>query len=521
MRLIRLRIGDFGGGRELKLDLNSSGGADTTLTFLVGPNGTGKSRVLEHLGRIFSHLSAGISPGLDFDLEYELDKQRVLLTSRRPQLTSGAVQKPIERVNAWLLVAKASGFKGWKQKHQRGEWPASSELDPILPYRVLGLSTGPASRLDWALRGAVVDSLQQRLDTSVADQPPDVPREEFEAYLESEQEATRRELRAISSEEMRCVALSGQELSLAVLALLSHPAAIEPGDKIRDELLERVGLSASESLRAFSLEIAGDWQASIPSHEHQPFEELLAQAARRIELTDKEPLDDDEPAERNQRAVFEMSAPLRQWLAGSADSPFIWFSQLLRWLKADAIRAVHLVLKKAGCDDLLLNGDFSDGEFLLAGRYGLLLLLRDHHNCLVLFDEPETHFNDRWKVDLVRDLVRILDKHSAQVVIATHSDITLSDADHDAVHLLERNGGNAYEITIQPPVSPFGADRATITTSVFGAPSGSGSYAIEVVDEALKSRERKRIQEALDRVGPGFQQFRLEHALRSLDEDAD
>jgi hypothetical protein len=167
-----------------------------------------------------------------------------------------------------------------------------------------------------------------------------------------------------------------------------------------------------------------------------------------------------------------------------------------------------------------LDSDFSDGEFLLAGRYGLLLLLREHRDCLVLFDEPETHFNDRWKIDLVRDLIHILEGHAAQVVIATHSDITLSDADHAAVHLLEHNGAQPCFSTAQPPISPFGADRATITTSVFGASSGSGAYAIGIVDEALTSGERGRIEAALDRVGPGFHQFRLEYALRRIDNDA-
>ncbi|HEX5712270.1 MAG TPA: AAA family ATPase [Solirubrobacterales bacterium] len=520
MRLLRLRIGDFGEGHELKLDLGSASVTDAALAFLVGPNGTGKSRVLEILGRIFSHLSAGVAPGLDFELEYELGEQRVLISSRRPKLERGNAGERIERVDAWLLVAPAQDFDGWRAKHRRSEWPAGAKLDTILPYRVVGLSTGPASRLDSALRGSVIDTLSQRLDTSADEAPPDVPREEFEAFRESEREALRRELQAVSNEDARSIALSGEELSLAMLALLCHPGAIEPQDEIRDEILRRVGLRAEDSLCAFSLEVVGSWQNLILAHEHQVFEELLNQASRRIALIGRQLPEEEEPPEADQRAIFEVSASLRGWLAESSESPFIWFGQMLRWLKAGAIRTVRLVLKKQGSDDLLLDSDFSDGELLLAGRYGLLLLLREHRNCLVLFDEPETHFNDRWKIDLVRDLVRILDGRAAQVVIATHSDITLSDADHAAVHLLERNGAQPSRSTVQPPVSPFGADRATITTSVFGASSGSGSYAIEIVDEALGSKDRERIEAALERVGPGFHQFRLEYALRTLGEDA-
>lgn len=520
MRLLRLRIGDFGEGRELKLDLDAPGAPEPQLTFLIGPNGAGKSRVLEALGRIFSHLSVGVAPGFEFELEYELAEQRVLIASHRPSLGNVRVDGPIKRVDAWLLVAPIAGFDGWKREHERREWPDPGKLDSILPHRVLGLSTGPASRLDWALRDGAIDTLSQRLDVATVEPPPDVPREEFEAYLESERDALRRELRTTSSEDMRCIALSGQELSLAVLTLLSHPMAIEQEDPIRDDLLQRAGLRGQDSLRAFSLVIAGNWEALIPLHERPLFEDLLAQAGRRISLVGKQEPSEEEPPELDQRVVFEAGAPLRQWLTASSDSPFIWFSQMLRWLKVGAIRTVRLVLKKQGSADLLLDSDFSDGEFLLAGRYGLLLLLRDRRDCLILFDEPETHFNDRWKIDLVRDLVRILEGTATQVAIATHSDITLSDADHGAVHLLERNGAQSSHRTILPPISPFGADRATITTSVFGASSGSGSYAVEIVDEALKSQDRERIRAALARVGPGFHQFRLEYALRSLDEDA-
>ncbi len=521
MRLLRLRIGDFGEGRELELDLASANGGDTALSFLVGPNGAGKSRVLEVLGRIFSHLSAGVAPGLDFDLEYELGRQRVLISSRRPSFQQGAAHEPIDQIDCWLLIATRRGFTGWRPKHQQRAWPMPSRLDTILPYRIVGLSTGPASGLDWALRGSLIDTLSQRLDTSADEPPPNVPREDFEANRESEREAMRRELHAVSSEEMRSIALSGEELSLAVLALLCHPQAIEPEDEIRDMILARVGLDAEDSLRAFSLEVAHSWQNLIPAQEHKPFEELLRQATRRIALIGRQAPEDEELAESDQRVVFETSQALRRWLATSSQSPFIWFDQMLRWLKAEAIRSVSLVLKKQGSDDLLLDRDFSDGEFLLAGRYGLLLLLREHRDCLVLFDEPETHFNDRWKIDLVRDLVQILEGHAAQVVIATHSDITLSDADHGAVHLLEQDGGPLSHRTTQPPVSPFGADRATITTSVFGAALGSGAYAIEIVDQALGSGERGPIEAALDRVGPGFHRFRLEYALRTLERDAD
>jgi predicted ATPase len=507
LRLLWLRVSEFRQARELQLEFTAREEMpDPALGFVVGPNGAGKSRVLEMLGRIFSHLSAGIPVGLDYDVEYELDDRRVLFTTRPPELEGSKEVPPrLERIDAWMLVADGR-FEGWSADHLVGRWAGEAELDRILPYRVVGLSTGPASRLDWALRQAVLDSLGQRLNLS--------------DYQEEERTPLVEEMRRTANEP-RCVALSGNELLLALLALLTHPHSVKEGDSPRDAILERVGLDARRSLRAFSLDIAPDWRGRVPELQREPFEGLLDQAARRIAQDDSRQELELDAGERGQRAVFECKQSLLAWVGNSANSPLIWFGQLLGWLKLGALRSVRLVLSKAAESGLLLDDDFSDGEFLLAGRYALLLLLRGHGNCLVLFDEPETHFNDRWKVDLVSDLVRVLQGNSAQVVIATHSDLTLTDADRSDVYVLDADSpAEREEVPTQPPVSPFAADRGEIAAGVFGAGQTSGSHALGIVNRALESKDPEQLRETLERVGPGFHSFRLRYALQENGDDA-
>ncbi|HEY2478203.1 MAG TPA: AAA family ATPase [Solirubrobacterales bacterium] len=521
MKLLWLRVSGFRQARELRLAFAREKDADPALAFIIGPNGAGKSRVLEMLGRIFSHLSAGIPVGLDFDIEYELGERRVLITTcPPPDFSAGPVPPKLERIDAWMLVADARSDR-WLRRHVVENWPGESELDRLLPYRVVGLSAGPASRLDHALRGAVLDSLGQRLDLGDPQSPPpDMPAKEWETHLEEERSLLAEQLRRIASEP-RCVALSGNELLLAILALLTHPNSIEDGDEARDAILERVGLDARRSLRAFSIDVAADWKTRMPGMQQEPFQDLLDQAARRI-AQEGEPVDAESDAERGQRAVFECKQSLQAWVGRSADSPFIWFSQLLGWLKMGVLRSVRLVLSRVDGPGLLLDDDFSDGEFLLAGRYALLLLLREHRNCLVLFDEPETHFNDLWKVDLISDLVRVLEGNRAQVVIATHSDLTLSDADRSDVYVLSADSpADGAEVPTEPPVSPFAADRGEITAQVFGAGQTSGTHALSVVNQALASNDREQLREALKRVGPGFHSFRLRYALTEEEGEAD
>jgi hypothetical protein len=59
----------------------------------------------------------------------------------------------------------------------------------------------------------------------------------------------------------------------------------------------------------------------------------------------------------------------------------------------------------AGDDVLVTYDQLSDGEQMLLGRMGMISLLSGQDGSLMLLDEPETHFNDVWK----REIVEMLD----------------------------------------------------------------------------------------------------------------
>src|SRR6185312_7196174 len=114
------------------------------------------------------------------------------------------------------------------------------------------------------------------------------------------------------------------------------------------------------------------------------------------------------------------------------------FDTLISWRKARLIDNATVTVKRvtpmqAGVgdlDDVVVTWDeLSDGEQMLLGRMSLLLLLSGRHGSLLLLDEPETHFNDSWKreiIDIVDD--NILKETAAHVIVATHTSIALTDA---------------------------------------------------------------------------------------------
>ena len=72
---------------------------------------------------------------------------------------------------------------------------------------------------------------------------------------------------------------------------------------------------------------------------------------------------------------------------------------------------------------VLRLSEFSDGERLVLARWALFHLLAGQDDALLLLDEPETHFNDAWKREIVQVVDQAMGADASQVLIATHSPV--------------------------------------------------------------------------------------------------
>jgi hypothetical protein len=485
-----LRIDRFWDAEEISLDLSQRRRADDrsrlALSVLVGPNGAGKSRVLEHLGRIFRCLADGVRSELSYEVEYEYRGRRILVTTREPELglPEAISRSRIDQLGVWLLIA---------QREQMG-WGIAALLDRMpsdpqtwLPV-VVGVSSGPVSRLDRALNPRYATVTGDAPDTAEFGDGPNV------AAL-------------TALDQPRCIAVSALELRLAVLALMSHPRPLGPDapwSTIRDD----AGI-AKAGLLGFSFEIDEGYGRMLAAPDAERLGQLQQEAARMVAVTQSNPSSGD-PLEPNTRVAFDMESDLARTIGELSTDPLIWFHHLLRWQRRGAVKGVHLVLRKTDRLGVMLDDELSDGQFLLLGRYALLTLLSIEGGLLVLMDEPETHFNDLWKALLIDQLAKTLGYGSDdnEVLIATHSELTLTDADRDEVFLIANNEIRSV------PISTFAADREEITGSLVGAHAATGVLSQRVIEEALESADDDELRTMLDRVGPGYQRFRLRYALR-------
>jgi ABC-type cobalamin/Fe3+-siderophores transport system ATPase subunit len=140
--------------------------------------------------------------------------------------------------------------------------------------------------------------------------------------------------------------------------------------------------------------------------------------------------------------------------------------------------------------------ELSDGEQMFMGRMALLHLLSGREDSLLLLDEPETHFNDLWKRDLVSVIDDALANTSVDVLIATHAALMLTDALKDELVVLERTSpedaagpGESGIRILDAQTHTFGATGDHPLRDIFGAPDTVGKRASRLLEVLIATAQ--------------------------------
>jgi predicted ATPase len=539
MKLRRLWLGNFYNLNDVEINFtdwrpDSSFYGNIGLRFFVGLNGSGKSNALEALGLIFSHLAISEDPGFEFDIEYQLlDKvhrfsTRIELLSQELEIDADNI-RPISSIGACWLVRGAEEPQ-WDRIHMRHEWASSAT--GVLPDKVVGYSTGPTTGLDWALSRSIDRIVQERIGAFSTDYvAPEMDIDETESYTVTLKELRRQEREAYLNNP-NTIFLSAADAMAAVLALTVFEG-YDVDDyttmiKLRTHLLDRVDLDPDDPLVSFSLKVSGRWNEMLTAQQRDRFRKMLQLATLRVPIERvPDPNELSEPPPLDFYAVFDIDNIFKTETVKTIDKSLLgFFESLMAWKRQDALQSIHLSVKKNSVEDLLAVQSLSDGEYLFLGRHALLLMLRGLDDCLILLDEPETHYNDQWKVDLVKDICTLLENPSDsslsanEVIIATHSDLTLTDADPDQVYVFKVNDGNSIVVE-HPDISPFAANRGSISQGLAGTDIPIGRLSKEIVEHVLREGDEKSVKRTLSIVGPGFYRFRLRDRLVELERSPD
>ena len=543
MKLEYLYIDGYKGLKRLKLQFKEQTGV-VPVDFLIGCNGSGKSSVLEAVGLIFTRIMQNELPGFIFELKY-----------RMPDGT-GIYVKPQKK---GFCDASGRRRKLYVELEKNGKTQQLYSIpDEYLPDRIISYCSGANSSMEDILIRSPRASLASDLyDLSLA---MDVENGEGPVSGKEEHPGESSVARGEAAEEILSfyerLDVNPRVLFLdAVTSKFILPAlfAVMPFDMqddrisekalryatLRKKLLKRLNIRLIPA--AFSLRIDDTrLEEAADRPQMSILRRLLSQDVKGkalsncvIHRTSTDRLEEDGSLAGETAAVFLFESweaegekvfyhpMLQRYFDGN---PFALISTLLTAWREGVVREIHSSYRNGDERGLYEMEDLSDGELMWLARIGLILMAQNHcgENTLFLYDEPDVHFNDDWSRDFVRFVYAMcsMDGTSGnEFLVATHSDLILTDAMRSQIHLFENPTGSRTEVK-ELEISTFAAGRDSISKQVFKA-SSIGGFASDTIKELMAETDPEQLAQAISKIGPGYQRFRLQEQLYALLEKND
>lgn len=543
MKLEYLYIDGYKGLKRLKLQFKEQTGV-VPVDFLIGCNGSGKSSVLEAVGLIFTRIMQNELPGFIFELKYRMSDG------------TGIYVKPQKK---GFCDASGRRRKLYVELEKNGKTQQLYSIpDEYLPDRIISYCSGANSSMEDILIRSPRASLASDLyDLSLA---MDVENGEGPVSGKEEHPGESSVARGEAAEEILSfyerLDVNPRVLFLdAVTSKFILPAlfAVMPFDMqddrisekalryatLRKKLLKRLNIRLIPA--AFSLRIDDTrLEEAADRPQMSILRRLLSQDVKGkalsncvIHRTSTDRLEEDGSLAGETAAVFLFESweaegekvfyhpMLQRYFDGS---PFALISTLLTAWREGVIREIHFSYRNGDERGLYEMEDLSDGELMWLARIGLILMAQNHcgENTLFLYDEPDVHFNDDWSRDFVRFVYAMcsMDGTSGnEFLVATHSDLILTDAMRSQIHLFENPTGSRTEVK-ELEISTFAAGRDSISKQVFKA-SSIGGFASDTIKELMAETDPEQLAQAISKIGPGYQRFRLQEQLYALLEKND
>ncbi|MCA9994254.1 MAG: AAA family ATPase [Anaerolineales bacterium] len=472
-----------------------------SIRFLVGPNGVGKTNLLRFLADIFLALEEnyrghrGDSPAysVPYRLIYQLHGETITIRS------NGEGRSGVR----FTLNGEA---------REEGDIPAR---DRILPQTLMVFTSGDPAPWQSLFSPLILpetdpDELDDFDDETLRREEEQVPQ------LMDADELIRTSQQVVPSDSTpedelsqrsprRSYFTRQEQLPFALLAaLLHHQAHPENSDSPFIDILADVNVR----LISFTLRYLPNVWALYPS-QRRLLRRLFDLATITVQEGDEQvwvfDLNEIKP-ETGQTTLANLSDdPLHE--------PFQFFQALVEMAQKGIFNGLDMVVNyrpPGRAEDerrTLLTQHLSDGELAFLSRMALIYLLRDDE-CLFFLDEPETHFNDDWKRNLVDSIERALQQTNSEVILTSHASIVLTDAFSDEIILLTHDG--------QEPIVPltFAAEQGEPLRMVFGSERSVGRRAMRRVEAAIASGSAEELERLLQQVGPGYYRFQIVKELQ-------
>ncbi len=481
---------------------------------LIGPNGSGKSQVLQIVAEIFQLIFRKYIPAaerghtndkLEFELVYQIEYEGQNCTVKFAHLATnaGKLEFRIERRDV----------TGWSQITDE------SEIITLLPERVISYTSGDNETLS-------IPFLASR-----------------EAYSKKVEDASAYGETGVRMPPLMLIDYH-TNLEVVVSNLLLNTR------EVRTELLEALNLGRLKSFRiVIKLKHSGKYKNGVPlTGELEECIEKLASCATASDIDrEKKVYTLDYMASEALRQMFSEYWP---------DGPFDLYTSLHklamlneRMIKPSSRKAFYKSIKERKFEYRLTepiaeqkifrieNVEFestrhntpidyaslSDGEHQFAQIIGTLCMV-SQKNTLFLLDEPESHFNPKWRVEFVSKLLGMTTVNGSRVenseaakqecILTTHSPFVPSDMKKENVIIFQKDQDGVS--TRRPDIETYGSTFDTILEECFRINPPMSSLSKDFIQKLLDSDDPDEISRGMQSLGDSVERLYLADRIRIL-----
>ena len=180
----------------------------------------------------------------------------------------------------------------------------------------------------------------------------------------------------------------------------------------------------------------------------------------------------------------------------------------------DKVLSYSEVKLKLASGDVVNYINLSDGEHQYLNIFGTVLMT-DFPNSLYLLDEPETHFNPKWRREFISILTKIAEKRKQDFFITSHSPFIVADSKREQVFIFKRDAKNSLHVS-NPTEETYGSDTDFILKIAFDLNTSLAKNSYDEIKELSQSENSGTIEAKISEFGDSAEKLYLFKRIEEL-----
>ena len=499
---------------------------------LIGPNGTGKSQFLQIVAEIFQSIFAAAqtgeervdpNPSLEFEVEYLVhDAETGDQTTVRARRSKG-------KASTATIAVEFRGADSWESID-----PPQAIEAGLLPTRVIGYTSGDNETLSLPFLISRASYAEEVATQALAADQPDI--EVPDTRLSLIDYGTHLEVLVanltLGSEELRNYLLAEANLdrlrSFRCTIQLSHSAAPKPprgaakrtgrkGIQLTPELEESINRlkrcatcwSYEEKTEHYTFDFFVDDQTRLAFATYWDDAFTLYSSFHKLAMLN------DLAIPRRTRERFRRETNNRRFA-----------TRLPEPQDEEKVFKFERVNFNAGAEDGVVDYvSLSDGEHQLAQVLGTFAMICGP-NALILLDEPESHFNPKWRVKFISKLMDLptaagLRRNEGgpalqDCLITTHAPFLPSDMPREDVLIFSKSSDSGNIEVRRPNIETFGTTFDGILEECFAVRPPISGESRQEIERLKESTDIEEIKAGIQQLGDSIEKVMLADRVRQL-----